>query len=647
MSLEPVGSEVWPLREAASSWGDGAEAWERLDLRGCAQALLDGWLWWWATQAPWGEALPARRHDALVHLIEHARPPLDAEVERGLWRLLAWAEASPWATSDEDHMRRAGSWVEEQLTALQARIRAALLAQETLWEADAPNEAPTRALDDVAAGDTPSSSAQSGGPMTQRHSKRRRDEDDEDEPRHAFGDDDASLDEDDASLDEDDASDDLEDDEPPRASRPKGKKLIPAQEMWGGRGREPLSWEGVAQHLGLSEGSPTGRAKAPGFVGLPTVAPPVGPRDRLGRITQWLSREIEEGRVQPEPVRKDEGSRRPTRERPRRPRVEEPERPLERAAPPPSPVRVAEAASPESEALWMQAEALWGRQAREPLSAEVQEELINHCLEALEASREPLPLSRLVVGLERLGPRFRGWTPQRLRELLSSSPDVVLFRNEQLAAHVESFEDGGLTLHERLAEVLARAAGPLSLDLLQRRLPAGVRYHPRAVRGLLFGAPWCVKFPDGRVCHVDALGLDERQRGAWVQRALGLMPTQEPIACEALLARMRAQEPDDTTLAREDARGVLWGLLMEDARAQCGPRERVALSRGEAGVLLVAEAIAEVMAEHELLGAPQLRRAVVERYGARGLHAFRDAVARALEQGHLVKVGEARYGRGG
>jgi hypothetical protein len=172
-----------------------------------------------------------------------------------------------------------------------------------------------------------------------------------------------------------------------------------------------------------------------------------------------------------------------------------------------------------------------------------------------------------------------------------------------------------------------------------------VHYHTRAIYGLLMGAPWCLRFANDRFCHGDAVGLDAAQRAALVDRAWALLPEANPVHCEALVLELREQTPEQPFLRREDAPVVLWGLMLEDTRVQCGSACRVARSRSEGGLELVVEAVLEALDHLEVATAARLRQSVTRRYGYRGLHAFREAMERAEALGLVEKVGVSGYAR--
>lgn len=279
------------------------------------------------------------------------------------------------------------------------------------------------------------------------------------------------------------------------------------------------------------------------------------------------------------------------------------------------------------------------------ISPRLLEELVTWCLDILEGNNQPVHIRTLWNELDQAGRLRPGMSQWLLRDALARSCDAVTFRNEQLLAHVESYEDGGVTLYERLGELLRAAEGPLSLGELRQRLPAGVHYHTRAIYGLLMGAPWCLRFANDRFCHSDAVGLDAAQRAALVDRALALIPAGRPVHCEALVLELREQTPEQPFLRREDAPMVLWGVMLEDTRVQCGSACRVARSRSGGGVELVVEAVLETLDHLAVATAARLRQSVTRRYGYRGLHAFREAMERAEALGLVEKVGVSGYAR--
>jgi hypothetical protein len=287
----------------------------------------------------------------------------------------------------------------------------------------------------------------------------------------------------------------------------------------------------------------------------------------------------------------------------------------------------------------------WRHRSSLGVSPRLLEELVTWCLDILEGNTQPVHIRTLWKELDQAGRLRPGMSQWLMRDALARSCDAVTFRNEQLLAHVESYEDGGLTLYDRLQEVLRAAEGSLSLGELRGRLPAGVHYHTRAIYGLLMGAPWCLRFANDRFCHGDAVGLDAAQRAALVDRAWALLPEANPVHCEALVLELREQTPEQPFLRREDAPVVLWGLMLEDTRVQCGSACRVARSRSEGGLELVVEAVLEALDHLEVATAARLRQSVTRRYGYRGLHAFREAMERAEALGLVEKVGVSGYAR--
>ncbi len=279
------------------------------------------------------------------------------------------------------------------------------------------------------------------------------------------------------------------------------------------------------------------------------------------------------------------------------------------------------------------------------VSEKALESLVTWCLDVLEGQTAPMNLRSLWRELDQAGRLRVGLTAWLMRDAIARSCDAVTFRNEQLLAHVESFEDGGMTLFDRLEEMLRQAGGPLSLGELRARLPSGIHYHTRAMVGLMMGASWCVRLAHGEFCHVDALGLDAAQRDALVERALKLIPEDKALPTEALVIDLRAETPTLPLLGEDDAAARLWGLMLEDTRVQCGAGVRVALSRSEGGINLVVESLLEALDSQEVMTAPQLRQAITRRYGYRGLHAFREAMARAQELTLIEKVGESGFMR--
>jgi hypothetical protein len=282
----------------------------------------------------------------------------------------------------------------------------------------------------------------------------------------------------------------------------------------------------------------------------------------------------------------------------------------------------------------------WQHRDALAISARHLDEIVTWSLDFLEGHARPVHLRALWKELEQANRLRAGLTPWLLRDALARSSDAVTFHNEQLLAHVESYEEDGHTLLDRLEALLRPEPSPLSLPDLRARLPLGVHFHARALYGLLLGAPWCLRLSDERFCHINALGDGVDRWSKDAAEALALIDPARPARCDALVEALRARHPNHPLWSRDDAAPLLWGLLLKHPAAQCGADARAAHHHSDGALQLLTEAILEALERLEPAPEPRLLQAVTRRYGYRGPQVFRDALLRAQSRGLIDRAGD-------
>jgi hypothetical protein len=167
----------------------------------------------------------------------------------------------------------------------------------------------------------------------------------------------------------------------------------------------------------------------------------------------------------------------------------------------------------------------------------------------------------LVDELKSRGISHQALTPHLLKNAMARHPEVVSMR-KYLVGHIDSLQEEGMTLKNRLEAILLAAKEPISIETMKSLLPKETEYHTISIGEALGSAGFVLCVSWGKYVHINALqlGVDAQQR--LISNALlHLSEDGSPASGLELLTRLKEQGLDEGLEARPDGPSLLLGLL--------------------------------------------------------------------------------------
>jgi hypothetical protein len=258
---------------------------------------------------------------------------------------------------------------------------------------------------------------------------------------------------------------------------------------------------------------------------------------------------------------------------------------------------------------FLQAEAL-------PVSQDQLDQIVEFCVDRIKGQTGAISAASLMKSLEDAGMNAEGMNVYLLKSVLSRHPEVISVGRMRVG-HVASFQEHGLTLEDRLDQILSAADAPLSPEDVLRLIPRTNEYFPGSIALCLGKCHFAVNL-GGRYVHLDRLGLNEAQRKVLLEKACALLPEDgTPLSCLTILQQLRPILPELGLANRDDAADILRGLLRLEDRIQVGAGRLVARRIEAKEQSLLEGAIIQIIREAVLAYPRDVRRELTNTYGER------------------------------
>ncbi len=216
--------------------------------------------------------------------------------------------------------------------------------------------------------------------------------------------------------------------------------------------------------------------------------------------------------------------------------------------------------------IYNYAHGLYIHAERLPMSREALDRAVEWSIARLAEETGQVGVGALIDEMEYERLTVPGLTDHLLKDALGRHEDKVLvFKNTLLVAHADTYVDDGLTLNERLEQVLHEADGPLTVrDVMDELDEYGYSRH--SVAQAMGAAPWAITLQRGQYSHRDVLGLDADGVDGLLQAAFEALPEDgAPTSAQALLASLDAPSADHLR-QHPDAPAALSALARTDDR---------------------------------------------------------------------------------
>jgi hypothetical protein len=278
-----------------------------------------------------------------------------------------------------------------------------------------------------------------------------------------------------------------------------------------------------------------------------------------------------------------------------------------------------------------------------PVPLEKFDEIVDLCISRIEGETGAVSADYLLKILDGAGLGHDGLNKFLLKDALSRRPEIIGLRKLRVG-HAASFQEHGLKLVDRIEVILRQSERPLSSIEIIQRLPRNNEYFPVSIGLCLRKAPFAVNLGE-RYAHLESLGLSEEQRERLVEMAAPLLPEDgTPISCTAILNSLRLSLSDLGLAGREDAAGIIRGLLRLRANVQCGAGYLVARRIEGREQTLLKELILQVIREAVVVYPRDILREMANRYGEQQSHSTITAyLNEAIRTGQVRRLPASLY----
>lgn len=273
-----------------------------------------------------------------------------------------------------------------------------------------------------------------------------------------------------------------------------------------------------------------------------------------------------------------------------------------------------------------------------PIPIEKFDEIIDLCVSRMEGETGAVKADYLLKILDGAGLGHDGLNKFLLKDALSRRPEIIGLRKFRVG-HAASFQEHGLKLIDRIEAILRQSERPLSSIEIIRRLPRNNEYFPVSISLCLRRAPFAVNLGE-QYAHLESLGLSEEQRGRLVEMAVPLLPEDgTPISCTAILNSLRPYLPDLGLAGRDDAAGIIRGLLRLRANVQWGTGYLVARRIEGRGQTLLKELILQIIRDAVVVYPRDILRELANKYGEQQSHSTITAyLNEAIKSGRVRRL---------
>lgn len=279
-----------------------------------------------------------------------------------------------------------------------------------------------------------------------------------------------------------------------------------------------------------------------------------------------------------------------------------------------------------------------------PVRKDILREVVEQCLQRIRGCNTAISTSNLLDELKRNGGIPEGLNAYLLKSALVRHPEVISLR-KLLIGHAPSFQEHGISLNDRIEDVLHSADSPLTKEQISAVLRSrGTEFADTSIHMALLDSPFVLNLGDGRFTHVNRIGLAPHERAIIVESALNMLPENgTPITARTIFSEM--DDPisfsDLVKSGREDM--FLWALLRNDSRFECGPRGLVALKMDNRSSSLLDSIIASALRELVVAPAQKVRIALATGYNFVEVHSVHNALSQGIARGSFRRAFGSLY----
>jgi hypothetical protein len=201
-----------------------------------------------------------------------------------------------------------------------------------------------------------------------------------------------------------------------------------------------------------------------------------------------------------------------------------------------------------------------------PMSPEALDEAVEWSIARLAEGTGQISVSALIDEMEYERITVPGLTDHLLKDALGRHADKVLvFKNTLLVAHADTYEDDGLTMTDRVEQVLLDADEPLTVRQILDEL-SDFGYSRHSIYDHILKVPWAISLHRGEFAHRASIGLSDDQLETLLDAAHQALPEDGSAeAAHTLLARLEGPATDKLR-ERDDAADALVVLANSDDR---------------------------------------------------------------------------------
>ena len=278
----------------------------------------------------------------------------------------------------------------------------------------------------------------------------------------------------------------------------------------------------------------------------------------------------------------------------------------------------------------------------------VRQDLLQHavewCVRRIRGRESAISATTLLAEMNEAGAVPVGLSVYLLRAALARHPEIVSLR-KLLVAHVASFREHGLSMADRIEDVLQCANRPLTKEEVRTALQErGTDFADPSVYCTLLASPCVLNMGNGHFVHVNRIGLSPLERRTLSEDAIRLLPEDgTPLTTRTILARLERRPRFGDLVSPGEEAAFLWAVLRMDASLECGPKGLVALATAGRSSTLLETLIANALKELTVAQPRELRAALAHSHQFSGENSLGNALVNGVARGVFRRAFNSIY----
>jgi DNA-directed RNA polymerase alpha subunit len=261
-------------------------------------------------------------------------------------------------------------------------------------------------------------------------------------------------------------------------------------------------------------------------------------------------------------------------------------------------------------------------------------------LERLRGRTDSIGANYLLDDLVAAGEAVPGLTPHLLKDAIHRHPKGLTFQNTLLVAHADSFAEDGVTLTDRLVDLMVQTGEPMKFGAIKKAM-AKYGYAETSIYQHIIGSPEFLVLPGGEYTAARALGLsaDDMQT---IADAVAIEVRDEGAVYSADAVYLQLPEEVRALLrGNVPSLHVLEGVLRHDDRIEA---RHGLLARASGEDHLLTKTVELILEDMGCAYPREVRCMLTDAYGYTGSgQAVASALQRLVEAGDAIRLPGALY----